>query len=123
MKPNRKVTAAFLLRRKYRSGFTLLELVVVIAIIAVLAALVLIGISSAREAARRTQCAANLRQLGLGLETYVSTWSTYPTYLPEISWCLAVLPNIEQIQLYDAYNYEQRARSDANLTVRETQPP
>jgi prepilin-type N-terminal cleavage/methylation domain-containing protein len=72
--------------RRLRSGFTLIELLVVIAIIAVLIALLLPAVQQAREAARRTQCRNNLKQLGLGLHNYHDTHRAFPAGIYSGMW-------------------------------------
>ena len=98
------------MRTKHR-GFTLIELLVVIAIIAVLISLLLPAVQQAREAARRTQCRNNMKQLGLALHNYLDTSKYFPQPMADGScvkrhWGMwpAVLPYIEQTNLYTIWN-------------------
>jgi prepilin-type N-terminal cleavage/methylation domain-containing protein len=101
-----------------RSGFTLIELLVVIAIIAILIALLLPAVQQAREAARRSQCKNNLKQLGLALHNYHDVYNAFPqghaqiqARIPVASYegrglWVAILPYIEQTALYNLYNFD-----------------
>lgn len=101
------------MRRRFGGrGFTLVELLVVIAIIGILVALLLPAIQAAREAARRTQCNNNLKNISLGLQNYHDTYKTFPmgamhggirggTTYPGPSWQYGVLPFMEQRNIYD----------------------
>lgn len=90
------------------TGFTLIELLVVIAVIAILIALLLPAIQQAREAARRTQCKNNLRQIGLALHSYHDRSRRFPpqtvvndeTGAGWWSWIVRVLPDLDQQPLY-----------------------
>jgi len=103
--------------QRIRRGFTLVELLVVIAIIGVLVALLLPAVQAAREAARRSSCGNNLKQLGLGMHNYHDTFFALPygatTYHPNVgrdgwSWFARVLPFIEEDNLYDTCNFNLR---------------
>ncbi len=97
--------------RRRRPAFTLVELLVVIAIIAVLVALILPAVQQAREAARRTQCRNNLKQIGIALNNYVQLRQMYPpgyVYNPSAgapflgwSWETMLLPMLDQTPLYE----------------------
>jgi prepilin-type N-terminal cleavage/methylation domain-containing protein/prepilin-type processing-associated H-X9-DG protein len=104
-----------ILMKVHRSGFTLVELLVVIAIIGVLIALLLPAVQAAREAARRTQCANNLKQFGLGIHNYHDTFKVIPPAAtgswgtagyPEVGWMVRILPFTEQTALYEKLNFK-----------------
>ncbi|MEI8383990.1 MAG: DUF1559 domain-containing protein [Planctomycetota bacterium] len=116
-----------------KRGFTLIELLVVIAIIAVLIALLLPAVQQAREAARRTQCKNNLKQIGLALHNYHDTYLRFPAaiYFTDgntiqgynqqdnlgPSWLIGMLPYFDQAPLYNKYQFNQKANSAANSQV------
>jgi len=102
-----------------KTGFSLVELLVVIVIIAILIAMLLPAVQSAREQGRRVSCASHLRQLGLALRAYESNHGTFPPAasvdIPEQcsqSDCrgtpiyVMLLPYIEQVRLNEQYDYE-----------------
>lgn len=107
--------------RKRTGAFTLVELLVVIAIIGVLVALLLPAIQAAREAARRTQCANNMKQIGLALINHADVKGKLPAATPWRpgfpfgqsprggTWAVEILPYIEQQALYDRYDFTKTA--------------
>jgi prepilin-type N-terminal cleavage/methylation domain-containing protein len=106
-------------RRARRHGFTLIELLVVIAIIAILIALLLPAVQQAREAARRTQCKNNLKQIGLAIHNYESAFQRFPlgVQIPWAivdtdanmeyhgnfgpNWAVGILPYVDQAPLFN----------------------
>jgi prepilin-type N-terminal cleavage/methylation domain-containing protein len=104
-------------RDVFRLGFTLVELLVVIAIIGILVAMLLPAVQAAREAARRSQCSNNLKQLGLGVHHYHDVYKAFPISYGNSgpfdatntgkSWFVGLLQFIEQKPLYDRVAFGQ----------------
>jgi prepilin-type processing-associated H-X9-DG protein len=107
----------------------LIELLVVIAVIALLLALLLPAVQSAREAARRTQCANNLKQIALAAQNYENAWHVYPQGVhfndagldqfgfSTTSLFVALCPYLEQQAVFSATNFDWNGWSPANTTI------
>ena len=106
----------YVTQKAQRFGFTLVELLVVISIISVLVGLLLPAVQMAREAARRIQCANNVKQIGLAVHNYHDTYRMLPISVgpwqqgPRFSkqrngkgWIVSILPQLEQTALYAAF--------------------
>lgn len=123
---------------KGRSGFTLIELLVVIAIIAILVALLLPAVQQAREAARRTSCKNNLKQLGLALHNYHDVYQLFPqgqihidsssTNPNNYGWYgrgawVSLLPFLEQAAIADQWDVTLHVYTGINNTLRQNRIP
>ena len=131
-----------------RKAFTLVELLVVIAIIGILIGMLLPAVQQVREAARQTQCKNNLRQLGLAIHNYESSFNEFPPGYSHITgsdfaaqtgfpvssgfdsanhlgqaWGAFILPQIEQDNLHDLIDFSLPGFDVANLDARERQIP
>lgn len=135
----------FLSGSRRTHGFTLIELLVVIAIIAILVALLLPAVQQAREAARRTSCKNQLKQIGLALHNYHDTHRVFPsggvvfadvdrsngsdwciqaasTTYQGAPWTVMILPYLEETALYDQFNFNHRLTATPNNQAPTTSP-
>jgi prepilin-type N-terminal cleavage/methylation domain-containing protein len=117
-------------KSQFRQAFTLIELLVVIAIIAVLVALLLPAVQQAREAARRSQCKNNLKQIALALHNYHEVYGAFPpAYVadasgkPMHSWRVLILPFLEASPLYSEYNFSEPWDGPNNSRLLSRMPP
>lgn len=96
------------MRNRRSWGFTLVELLVVIAIIGILVALLLPAVQAAREAARRTQCVNNLKQIGLSVHNFHDTYNGLPPLAigsaKRASWAFTLMPFAEAQNVYNLFN-------------------
>ena len=116
------------LHRTKPTGFTLVELLVVIGVIAILISLLLPAVQAAREAARRTQCRNNLKQIGVALHNYHASYNTFPpgyvagAIYPATSngwgWCAQLLPYLDQGPLSNSLNLQLPIENSAKNTPR-----
>lgn len=116
-----------------KRGFTLIELIVVIAIVAILIALILPAVQMARESARRSECRNNLEQVGLVLQNYHGSHNGFPSgYVsnfdssgndtgPGWGWAAMILPELEQANLQASIDFSLPIESTVNRTARVSQ--
>lgn len=117
------------IRSESRAGFTIIEALVVVSVVALLVALLLPGIQAAREAARRTQCLNNFRQIGFATSNFMSARGDYlPADRPvedeigsgrvlPLSWMFSLLPFLEASEIHQAYDPGQSWLSETDQNV------
>lgn len=111
----------------FHRGLTVLELLTVMGIVSMLVALVLPAVQSSREAARRTQCSHQLKQIGLALHSYHEQWSCLPaawqferTGHSQFGWLVPLLPLFEQQAVFQQVDRDRRLDDPVNGAARET---
>lgn len=117
-------------RRTSSRGFTIIEVLVALAVLAVLFLLLLPNVTRGREAARRTQCKNNLKQIGLALHNYHDTYGAFPPAYtvdaegrPLHSWRTLILPYMDQKPLYDQIDLSKAWDDPRNAEVFRTNVP
>ena len=108
-----------------KRGFTLVELLVVIAIIGVLVSMIMPAVQMVREAARRTTCSNNLKQIGLAIHNYESSRMLFPPSRPAdefLTWPVYLMPYVEMSNMYDRLELQKRFEFQNPDVVKNTMP-
>ena len=119
---------------KKQPGFSLVELLVIIAILAILIAMLLPAVQAARSAARRMQCTSHMRQLGIAIHQYLSVHGVFPPSKAEFSYAnpnrnyrhnliAFLLPYMERVHVYEKYTFDVNWQNAQNRAARQTRIP